>query len=127
MSVAIQASSVSSENPAPLAAVAQAPAAVPATASDGAEQFRHVLGSLGRAIDAGEKMVRRALTPSAGALGAAELIALQAGIYRYSEAITSRPSSWTGPERRCAPRFRGAGNKREVCALTRAASPGAGR
>jgi hypothetical protein len=87
MSVAIQAPTVSSENPAPLATVAQAPAVAPATASDGAEQFRHVLGSLGRAIDAGEKMVRRALTPSAGALGAAELIALQAGIYRYSEAI----------------------------------------
>src|SRR5262245_53956949 len=55
--------------------------------ADGGEQFRSVLGSLGRAIDGGEKLMHRALTPSVGALGAAELIALQAGIYRYSEAI----------------------------------------
>jgi hypothetical protein len=89
MSVAIQASSFSSENPAPLGAVASTnpPAAIAGSSTDGAEQFRSVLGSLGRAIDNGEKLVGRALSPSAGALGAAELIALQAGIYRYSEAV----------------------------------------
>ncbi|MFZ5897177.1 MAG: hypothetical protein ACOY0T_39325 [Myxococcota bacterium] len=42
---------------------------------------------LGQRVDAGESWMRRALSPSAGALDAAQLIALQAGIYRYAEAV----------------------------------------
>ena len=45
------------------------------------------LRALGRQIDVGEKLVQRALAPGAAQLSAAELIALQAGIYRYSEAV----------------------------------------
>jgi hypothetical protein len=48
--------------------------------------FQQALGSLGREIDKGEKLVQRALR-GGGQLGAADLIALQAGIYRYSEAV----------------------------------------
>jgi len=88
MSVAIHASSISLEAPA-VREVASSKAVGPSTAHEvgGAERFHDALSSLGRAIDSGEAMVRRALTPSAGSLGAADLIALQAGIYRYSEAI----------------------------------------
>ena len=49
-------------------------------------KFKHALSSLGREIDRGEKLVQRALR-GGGKLGAGELIALQAGIYRYSEAV----------------------------------------
>jgi hypothetical protein len=49
--------------------------------------FSQALRALGRQIDIGEKLVQRALAPGAAQLSAAELIALQAGIYRYSEAV----------------------------------------
>jgi hypothetical protein len=49
--------------------------------------FGEALRALGRQIDLGEKLVQRALAPGAAQLNAAELIALQAGIYRYSEAV----------------------------------------
>ncbi len=49
-------------------------------------QFQKALGSLGSEIDKGEKLVRRALS-GGGRLAAGDLIALQAGIYRYSEAV----------------------------------------
>jgi hypothetical protein len=49
-------------------------------------RFREALSSLGREIDRGEKLVQHALH-GGGKLGAADLIALQAGIYRYSEAV----------------------------------------
>jgi hypothetical protein len=45
------------------------------------------LKALGRQIDTGEKLVQRALAPGAAQLSASDLIALQAGIYRYSEAV----------------------------------------
>lgn len=50
------------------------------------DRFKQALGSLGREIDKGEKLVKRALG-GGGHLGAGDLIALQAGIYRYSEAV----------------------------------------
>jgi len=56
-------------------------------ASERAERFRGTLAALGREIDRGEKLVARAIAPGAGRLAAGELIALQAGIYRYSEAV----------------------------------------
>jgi hypothetical protein len=61
-----------------------APGAGRAAAGDA--DFRSALGKLGREIDRGEKLVQRALR-GGGALGASELIALQAGIYRYTEAV----------------------------------------
>jgi hypothetical protein len=38
-------------------------------------------------VERGEGLVRRALSVQSGALGPAELIALQAGVYRYTEAV----------------------------------------
>lgn len=51
--------------------------------------FSHVFRSLGREIDRGERAVVRATQSAAsgGDLGPNELLALQAGIYRYSEAV----------------------------------------
>ncbi len=52
------------------------------------ERFRAALGGLGKEIDRGEGLVKRALGAGGGGhLGAGDLIALQAGIYRYSEAV----------------------------------------
>ncbi|HMJ09827.1 MAG TPA: hypothetical protein VK524_00405, partial [Polyangiaceae bacterium] len=50
------------------------------------QPFSEVLGQLGRSLDSGERLVQRALS-GAGALDSAQLIALQAGIYRYTEAV----------------------------------------
>ena len=52
-----------------------------------ASSFKHVLGALGREIDRGEALVGRAVHGSHSGLDAGGLIALQAGIYRYSEAV----------------------------------------
>lgn len=50
------------------------------------EPFREVLGRLGREVDRGERLVERAIR-GPGTADAGELIALQAGIYRYTEAV----------------------------------------
>jgi len=47
--------------------------------------FATLLRGLGREMDRGEAIVRRA-TPRTD-MGNAELLALQAGVYRYSEAV----------------------------------------
>ena len=49
--------------------------------------FGEVLSALGRRVDAGEAVVRRALHSDMGGLDARALIAIQAGIYHYTEAI----------------------------------------
>jgi len=49
--------------------------------------FRKVFHGLGKAVDGGEALVARAASGDLGGLDSAELIALQAGIYRYSEAV----------------------------------------
>ncbi len=50
--------------------------------------FQRALEGLGGEIDRGERVVRRALSGAQrGGLAAGDLIALQAGIYRYSEAV----------------------------------------
>jgi|HubBroStandDraft_6_1064221.scaffolds.fasta_scaffold931804_2 hypothetical protein len=66
---------------------ASAPDAPNATAQPSA--FAGLLRSLAREVHRGESLTRSALgAASAGqALGPAELIALQAGIYRYGEAV----------------------------------------
>jgi hypothetical protein len=49
--------------------------------------FSKALRGVGRAIDGGEALIARAARGNLGGLDSAQLIALQAGIYRYSEAI----------------------------------------
>lgn len=49
--------------------------------------FSKALGGVGRAIDGGEALIARAARGNLGGLDSAQLIALQAGIYRYSEAV----------------------------------------
>jgi hypothetical protein len=49
--------------------------------------FKRVLEGLGREVDRGEKVVRRAIEGGGKDLGSGELLALQAGVYRYSEAV----------------------------------------
>lgn len=49
--------------------------------------FAEVFTALGRRIDQGERVVDRATQRDMGSLGPADLIAVQAGIYRYVEAV----------------------------------------
>lgn len=49
--------------------------------------FARIVHGLGREIDRGEAMVRTAIGSGAKDMGPAELLALQAGVYRYSEAV----------------------------------------
>ncbi|MEZ4220279.1 MAG: hypothetical protein R3B13_05060 [Polyangiaceae bacterium] len=58
----------------------------PAEVKPAAEPFQQVLRRLGREVDQGERLVERAVRGGATA-DAGELIALQAGIYRYTEAV----------------------------------------
>ena len=51
--------------------------------------FGRILRGLGREIDRGEALVGRAIhaVGAGGELGPSQLLALQAGVYRYSEAV----------------------------------------
>ena len=49
--------------------------------------FAKILHGLGREVDRGETMMRHAIGSGGRDLGASELLALQAGVYRYSEAV----------------------------------------
>ena len=60
------------------------PVRTPRAAED--SSFSKVMRNLGREIDRGEAMSARAMR-GGGQLSASELLALQAGIYRYSEAV----------------------------------------
>jgi hypothetical protein len=53
----------------------------------GEAAFRKALKGLGRAVDGGEALIASASRGNLGGLDSAQLIALQAGIYRYSEAV----------------------------------------
>ncbi len=53
---------------------------------EGPSPFARILHGLGHEVDRGERMVRRAIG-GGGELGPTELLALQAGVYRYSEAV----------------------------------------
>jgi hypothetical protein len=67
-----------------------APAAS-ASASEAPSAFAAVLHGIGREVERGESLVRSALgaarSAAGGAIGPVELIALQAGVYRYGEAV----------------------------------------
>lgn len=56
-------------------------------AAEGPSPFARILHGLGREVDHGEKVVRRAVEGGGQDLGPGELLALQAGVYRYSEAV----------------------------------------
>jgi len=49
--------------------------------------FERMVHGLGDAIDRGDRFVERAASTHYSGLDAGQLIALQAGIYRYSEAV----------------------------------------
>ncbi len=70
----------------PLPITPQASAPQAAAAADG-PRFSAALRGLGSAVDRGEALIRRATGGALGGLDSAQLIALQAGIYRYSEAV----------------------------------------
>ena len=53
----------------------------------GEATFLRALSGVGRAVDGGEALIASASRGSLGGLDSAQLIALQAGIYRYSEAV----------------------------------------
>jgi hypothetical protein len=71
--------------PPPPSRAAAAPPAAPRVERSG-PSFGSVLERLGQRVDRGEGLVRRA-ERGASHMDAAGLIALQAGIYRYSEAV----------------------------------------
>jgi hypothetical protein len=49
--------------------------------------FAEALHGVGTVVDRGEALIARASHGNLGGLDSAQLIALQAGIYRYSEAV----------------------------------------
>src|SRR3954462_9870220 len=53
----------------------------------GEATFLRALKGIGRAVDGGEALIASASRGNLGGLDSAQLIALQAGIYRYSEAV----------------------------------------
>ncbi len=61
--------------------------AEPKAEAEGPSPFARILRGLGREVDHGEKVVRRAIEGGGKDLGPGELLALQAGVYRYSEAV----------------------------------------
>jgi len=63
--------------------------ASPSPPTEGPSAFARLLGALGREVSQGEGVMQGALdaTHSGKDLGPAELIALQAGVYRYGEAV----------------------------------------
>ncbi len=62
-------------------------ASSPPAARGAGPSFADALRGLGGAVDRGEALVGRAARGGLGDLDSGQLIALQAGIYRYSEAV----------------------------------------
>ena len=59
----------------------------PSAVSRSGPSFAEALHGLGSAIDRGEALVGKASRGGLGDMDSGQLIALQAGIYRYSEAV----------------------------------------
>ena len=55
--------------------------------STGGVSFAKALQGIGRAVDGGEALMAGAARGNLGGMDSGQLIALQAGIYRYSEAV----------------------------------------
>ena len=53
----------------------------------GPSTFHRMLLSVGTEVDRGERLMQGVVSGRDGPMGAAELIALQAGIYRYIEVV----------------------------------------
>lgn len=70
---------------APLASGASHASSEPS--ASGPSPFARVLRGLATEIDQGERRMRRAVSAGGLDLGPGELLALQAGVYRYSEAV----------------------------------------
>src|SRR5688572_30825521 len=66
---------------------AEAPSPKSVVAPEGESAFSSVLKQLGQRIDGGEALLDRASRGNLGSLEAPALIAIQAGIYRYVEAV----------------------------------------
>jgi len=72
----------------PSAAPAEVAPGRPARASSAPSPFAQLVRALGHEADRGEATVRGVLSAgAAGNLGPSELLALQAGIYRYGETV----------------------------------------
>lgn len=71
----------------PVTTPRSAPALGAPHAAASARPFRQILRELGGTIDRGESLVDGALGGGQERLGSGDLIALQAGIYRYSETV----------------------------------------
>ncbi len=63
------------------------PAAPVATNPGERSAFQRLVDGLGKEINSGERMMRGAMGAGGKDLGPADLLALQAGVYRYSEAV----------------------------------------
>lgn len=61
--------------------------AAPATNPGERSAFQRLVDGLGKEINSGERMMRGALGAGGKDLGPSDLLALQAGVYRYSEAV----------------------------------------
>lgn len=82
--------SLTTPSPTPSAASRPAASTASAAKADGEPSpFAKLLAGLGNEVNRGEAMVRGAIaaTRAGHDLGAGELLALQAGVYRYSEAV----------------------------------------
>ena len=66
---------------------AEPAAGAQSTRLDAAASFAEALRGLGSAVDRGEALIARATHGSLAGLDSAQLIALQAGIYRYTELV----------------------------------------
>lgn len=67
---------------------ASPPAAASSAAGHGPSAFARLLHGLGTEVQQGEALMKQAATGAGGGtLDAGQLIALQAGVYRYAEAI----------------------------------------
>jgi hypothetical protein len=71
----------------PIEPRAAAPSSVAPVRSRDAPSFERALRGFGGALDRGEALIARASRGNLGGLDSAQLIALQAGIYRYSEVV----------------------------------------
>jgi hypothetical protein len=80
---------ISLQDPSAPASTMAEPSSSPSTVSQTGLSFQEVLRGLGREINSGEKTVRTAIESmrTGSDLGPSQLIALQAGVYRYSEVI----------------------------------------
>lgn len=73
--------------PAPPPDPSPAAEAPPLVEGDAPSPFARLLRRLGDEVDRGEKLTRKAIEGGGRDLGNGELLALQAGVYRYSEAV----------------------------------------